>query len=125
MQKNSPEWKALDDLCREIVRVRDGRKCRVCGRPATDTVHIIDRDVAITRCDPTNLYAGCSRCHDHLHPMDLLERHIFVVGWTEYLRLRELSQQLVTYRKADLLEIADKLKAELRYLRQIERELKI
>ncbi len=113
MKKSDPLWKVCDALCRKIVRLRDGGKCRVCGQPQTDTIHIIDRDVSITRCDPANCYAGCRKHHNHGKPLDLIAQHISVVGKEEVFRLCVLSQQLVTYRRADLVLIREELKRRL------------
>ena len=102
-------------LCRKIVMKRDGYVCRVqgCNRTATDTIHIIDRDVNITTFDLTNLYAGCRIHHDHGHPLDLIKQHISVAGEVEVFRLSVLAQQYKVWYEIDLEELKVSLKQEL------------
>jgi len=102
-------------LCRKIVMKRDGYMCRVkgCNRTATDTIHIIDRDVNITTFDLTNLYAGCRIHHDHGHPLDLQAQHREIVGWDEWIRLYELSKEYKIWHEIDLEELKVSLKQEL------------
>lgn len=109
--------RACLSLCRKIVMLRDGYKCRVsgCNRGATDTVHIIDRDVSITRYDIHNLYAGCRIHHEHDRPLDLIKQHISVVGQAEVFRLSVLAQEYKCWRAPDLELLRDSLKEILAY----------
>ena len=50
--------RALTREQREAIFVRDGRRCRLCGAPATEIDHI-----AGSSPDPENLQALCSSCH--------------------------------------------------------------
>ena len=104
--------KEILSLCRKIVMKRDGYKCRVegCERAATDTVHIIDRDVQITRYDLSNLYAGCRRHHNHDKPLDLIQQHIKVVGHKEVFMLYVLAQEHKIWHEWELKLLRDKLK---------------
>ncbi len=56
----------LDDLCRRLVRARDGGKCRHCG--GTDrqlqTCHVFPKSkYRSVRHDLDNLFLGCAHCH--------------------------------------------------------------
>jgi hypothetical protein len=55
--------KELDALCREVVFLRDGNKCRKCGKEATDWCHVHTRGVHSLRWDLDNSFAGCRGCH--------------------------------------------------------------
>ena len=92
-------------LCRQIIMLRDGHKCRVCKRAATDTIHIFDRDIKMLRYDIHNLYAGCRVHHDHDYPYELKAQHIEVVGWAEWLRLEALSKEYKCWREIDLKDL--------------------
>lgn len=104
--------KECDALCRKIVKKRAGYRCQVpkCERAATDTVHIIDRDVQITRYDLSNMYAGCRKHHNHDKPLDLIQQHIKVVGQEEVFRLCKLAQEHKIWYGWELKELRDKLK---------------
>lgn len=103
-------------LCRKIVMKRDNGMCRVpgCARAATDTIHIIDRDVSITRYDLSNLYAGCRFHHNHSKPLELIQQHIEVVGKDEVFRLCKLAQEYKCWRLPDLELLRDELKKKAR-----------
>jgi 5-methylcytosine-specific restriction enzyme A len=47
---------------RATVLERDGYRCQVCGRPATDVDHIVRRRAGGTD-DSANLRSLCSSCH--------------------------------------------------------------
>ena len=102
-------------LCRKIIMLRDGHKCRVCYRAATDTIHIFDRDIAMLRYDLHNLYAGCRVHHNHDKPLDLIKQHISVVGQAEMFRLSVLAQEYKCWREPDLKELKSDLKETLNY----------
>lgn len=104
--------KECDALCRKIVKKRAGYRCQVpkCERAATDTVHIIDRDVQITRYDLSNMYGGCRQHHDHDRHNELTQQHILVVGKEEYERLKLLSRQHKIWHEWKLKELRDRLK---------------
>jgi 5-methylcytosine-specific restriction endonuclease McrA len=53
----------LDELCREVIFLRDGNKCRKCGKEATDWCHVHTRGVHSLRWDLDNSFAGCRGCH--------------------------------------------------------------
>ena len=119
MKKSSSLWRKCVSLCAKVVKLRDGGICRVpgCNNPATDTVHIIDRDVHSTTFDLSNLYAGCRFHHDHSRPLDLIKQHIQVVGQEEVFRLCKLAQEYRRLRESDLIVIRDNLERELKRLK--------
>ena len=51
-------WRAL----RAEVIIRDGRRCQLCGAPATDVDHVIPVSQGGAD-DPTNLRALCAHCN--------------------------------------------------------------
>lgn len=64
--------KELDALCREVVFLRDGGKCRRCGKPAVDWSHVYSRRYKWLRWDLDNSSASCKGCHLawHHRPME-------------------------------------------------------
>lgn len=50
-----------DMLFSRIIRSRGA--CEFCGRPATDTAHIVKRRYSATRCVEDNAWALCRSCH--------------------------------------------------------------
>jgi hypothetical protein len=86
-QATGPKGKC-DAIFSKLVRERGA--CERCG--STDWLqccHIISRRFNRTRCDLTNAYCGCGKCHAEQganlwHPSEL-------IGWDEYDRLRTLA----------------------------------
>jgi hypothetical protein len=70
--------KRLDDLCREIVRIRDRNTCQRCGKHITGhdshPCHIIPKGkgASLRRFDLLNIFLGCFHCHRwwHDNPID-------------------------------------------------------
>lgn len=82
-----------DLLFSRIVRSRGA--CERCGKPATDTAHIIRRGYSATRCVEDNAWALCSSCHratedDPAEFMLLVER---TIGRARYDELKVLREQ--------------------------------
>lgn len=90
--------KLCDDLCRNVVKLRDGGRCRMCGKEykmrlndrANDIIfismfsgaylnwaHIVPRrDSASLRCDPRNGLSLCPiPCHDEFDRGGLRTKH--------------------------------------------------
>lgn len=65
--------KLLDDLCREIVRIRDGHICQKCNKHITGsnahTCHVVAKGNGASqrRFDLLNLFLGCMYCHRWWH----------------------------------------------------------
>lgn len=57
-------WEAFR-LC---VLIRDGDKCRICGKPAREVHHIRPRYLK-GKDHPRNLISLCEKCHDDVHLM--------------------------------------------------------
>jgi len=81
-----------DMLFSRIVRSRG--ECQRCGRPATDTAHIVRRTYSATRCVEDNAWALCRSCHrlteEWPHEfMFLVER---TIGVDRYKELYEKAQ---------------------------------
>lgn len=56
--------KELDRLVQEASR---GKRCRICGKNAEATHHILPRSNKITRYDLCNLMFICCDCHRMIH----------------------------------------------------------
>jgi len=67
----------LDALCREVVFIRDGGKCRKCGRSdgLMDWAHVYSRRYRVTRWHPLNSMVLCRGCHMRWHhsPPEMVE----------------------------------------------------
>jgi 5-methylcytosine-specific restriction endonuclease McrA len=67
------EVKALDQLCRRLVFLRDRNTCQKCGsRERLQWAHVHSRGVHSLRWEPDNSLCLCAGCHylGHLHPTD-------------------------------------------------------
>ena len=58
--------KECDKLWSEVVLLRDGRKCRYCGRPGNNPHHIFSRKYTNTRHNPDAGITLCWACHFHV-----------------------------------------------------------
>ena len=58
----SEVWFAI----RECVLARDGKRCRICGAPATEVHHIKPKQLHGSN-HPRNLISVCTKCHDEIH----------------------------------------------------------
>jgi hypothetical protein len=67
----------LDALCREVVFLRDGGKCRKCGKSSglMDWAHVYSRRFRVTRWEPLNSMVLCRGCHMRWHhsPPEMVE----------------------------------------------------
>ena len=96
-KKHREKVDARDErACREIVRKRDGGKCRIpgCIERATEAHHIVYRSKSkARRWDPANLVSLCREHHQLLHAGVIhisrnADEEIIVTGDTERLRFR-------------------------------------
>lgn len=102
--KNGPSVQTLDDLCREVVFLRDGYACQKCGwRCELVTLspkgkiqagklqwcHIFSRQYHSVRWDPDNSLALCSGCHLWQHHNPTLSTEWFEAKWP--LRLNDIT----------------------------------
>jgi len=60
----SSEWRQL----RDFVLMRDGGRCRRCGKPARTVHHIIEIRDGGERLDPNNCESVCNDHHAIAHP---------------------------------------------------------
>lgn len=68
----------LDDLCKAVVKVRDGFTCQCCNRYVghdprnCQWSHVHSRTATFTRWDLINAMTLCAKCHMwwHFHPTD-------------------------------------------------------
>ena len=117
-----PSKKELDDLCREIVFMRDKNTCQICGKTTgkLDWVHFITRGNSAVRHDLDNSCVGCSGCHtmrnDSAHK-DPLSFSVWVkkrLGEVRYnaLRLRAVGVKQIDRWAVKLYLLAEKKKLE-------------
>lgn len=73
-KKKTPRQKLilkLDDVCRQIIRLRDGYICQWCNNDIRESAHhahhIIKRQHKRTRWDLNNLILLCFTCHQKFH----------------------------------------------------------
>ena len=61
----------LDDVCREVIRLRDDYRCQWCNQSVKDkrhdVHHVIRRSNYILRFDLLNLVLLCYQCHNRFH----------------------------------------------------------
>jgi len=63
----------LDDLCRQVVRLRDNNQCQKCGKiiKGSDShpCHVVAKGSGASqrRWDLLNIFLGCMKCHRWWH----------------------------------------------------------
>jgi len=63
----------LDDLCRQVVRLRDNNQCQKCGKiiKGSDShpCHVVAKGSGASqrRWDLLNMFLGCMKCHRWWH----------------------------------------------------------
>lgn len=83
--------KELDRLCREVVFLRDGDRCRRCGSgQKLQWCHVYTRAIRSLRWDLDNSFCGCAGCHLWWHhkPTEAVEWWRSVVGEQTFATLR-------------------------------------
>jgi len=91
-----PTKKDLDDLCREIIFMRDKNTCQVCGKKTDklDWMHFLTRGNFAVRWDLDNSCVGCAGCHTmsnksaHKDPLSFADFVKKRLGETKYNELR-------------------------------------
>jgi hypothetical protein len=80
-----------DLLFSRIVRSRGD--CQRCGRPATDTAHIVRRRYSATRCVEDNAWALCRSCHNTTGewPNEFMWLVETTIGVARYIELQHLA----------------------------------
>lgn len=119
MKKSDPLWVKCGVLWSKCVKVRASYRCQVegCGKVATDAHHVISRGCSALRFDFRNGVALCRGHHNH-SSSKMFERGIGIIGFEMYQELCETGRELKHLRAADMIEIADKLKTELKRLKE-------
>jgi hypothetical protein len=107
-----------DLLFSQLVRERDGWRCRRCGKPGEGVymqcAHIVSRRYSRTRCDFSNAVALCPACH--MSQTDNVWDMAELVGADEVARLRALATDPTWKRSRFWWD------EELERLRQLQRE---
>jgi hypothetical protein len=89
--KSKPRKAELDKLWRDVIRLRDGGKCRVCGKTEyLQAAHIHSRSKLSTRWALLNGVALCYYHHHrwaHQHPVDFVEWCKEQLGQDQYAAL--------------------------------------
>jgi len=79
--------KALDDICREIVRLRDGNQCQRCGKQVqgsnSQPCHVIAKGNGASwrRFDLLNIFLGCNPCHRWWHNNPIASATWYLGKW--------------------------------------------
>ena len=62
---SNPKWWRISDwkIIRQLVLLRDGKRCVVCGKGATEVDHIIEIQDGGAEFETTNLRSLCHKCH--------------------------------------------------------------
>lgn len=106
------------DLCRKIVRIRDGGRCQVpgCRSAGFDVSHVVSVKCASTRYDLDNQYLSCRDHHKHRKPLLLRATHIQVAGLKMFEELERRSRVFKTWREPDLVDLKAQLSETYRAL---------
>lgn len=116
--------KVLDELCKQIVRLRDEWTCQRCEiyllhdtgdqKKFAHTGHIVSRSRYVLRWDLLNLVLFCHNCHRwaHRHPLEV--REWFKNKWVHrYDYCMSPAHKVVPVRTKELKELKIKLKQKL------------
>jgi len=63
----------LDEICREVIRLRDSDQCQRCGKiikgSNSHPCHVVAKGngASLRRWDLLNIFLGCMRCHQWWH----------------------------------------------------------
>ena len=102
LTNKKPNKKQLDDLAREVIRLRD-KVCRKCGSTSyLQVAHVISRSNHAIRWDLDNLFLLCAGCHTmrrdsaHHDPLGFAEWVKEQLGQEKYeaLRMRANCQKI-------------------------------
>lgn len=118
------ERQKLDAECLRLVsliaRMRD-RTCRNCNSEyMLQGHHIVQRTYKLSRYNPENLLTLCSKCHfpEHITPEKFRRMIINIIGEERYNELHDRYMISYKWTVAELREIKEDLKAELKRLEQ-------
>ena len=110
--------KELDKLWTEIVKLRAGNKCQYCGRNniRLNAHHIHSRSRYATRWDLDNGVCLCFTHHRLMHddPEEAMKFYKTLFTQEQWEQLKTKAHQLAKFSLADLEQMRDKLKEELK-----------
>lgn len=108
----------LHKLVREILWIKEGGRCVICGRPASDAAHIYVRNRLATTYDTAedgNVHLLCRDCHNSDHSGSGAYRRWYEQRWGSERsdRLTRRANVMVMYPKMFIERRAFELKEEL------------
>lgn len=116
IQKSSDKKKIIKDLEKMwhiAVFMREGNRCIVCGKPATDAHHIIRRSQSLAlKYDLKNGVPLCRACHFGLHKRDdirIYKAILEYIGDERFLYLMHHKRDIFKNSKSHLKEVANQL----------------
>ena len=91
-----PSIKSLDNLCRDIVRIRDQQTCQRCGKQKKhgwkmEVAHFFSRANKCVRWDLDNVVLLCFNCHylwGHQNPNEFSQWFSERLGTTKFTMLK-------------------------------------
>ena len=95
--------KACDDLCREIVKLRDKNKCRLCEGIGCDPHHIARRGGNV-RWFIDSIILICRDCHrtGHDDELNMNINIVRVIGAEKFEELQMMAREIRQWKQADL-----------------------
>ena len=95
--------KACDDLCREIVKLRDKNKCRLCEGIGCDPHHIARRGGNV-RWFIDSIILICRDCHrtGHDDELNMNINIVRVIGAEKFEELQMMAREIKQWKQADL-----------------------
>lgn len=109
--------KALDDIVREIVRVRDDHRCQWCGKPVhgfdSQVSHIISRKYYALRWDLLNVILKCASCHFKWHDDPTQGAEWFKTKFRARWEYLQSAVRLKNFKDFELAELLKSLKQKL------------
>ena len=95
--------KACDDLCREIVKLRDKNKCRLCEGIGCDPHHIARRGGNV-RWFIDSIILICRDCHrtGHDDELNMNINIVRVIGAEKFEELQMMAREIKQWKQANL-----------------------
>ena len=108
--------KACDDLCREIVKLRDKNKCRLCEGIGCDPHHIARRGGNV-RWFIDSIILICRDCHrtGHDDELNMNINIVRVIGAEKFEELQMMARGIRQWKQADLKILKSDLTEALNY----------
>ena len=93
--------KDCDDLCLEIVKLRDKNKCRLCEGIGCDPHHIARRGGNV-RWFIDSILLVCRKCHTHDNELNMNINIVRVIGAEKFEELQMMARGIKQWKQADL-----------------------